>query len=383
MNYDGLEGLAQALFEESGDALFLVDPETDQLLDANSTAQRLTGLPLRELLRLPLDRLLRFGGPGGLKQLRSAAGESGAFHAQDGYSLCTAQPDVYTPVNVTVSRLHVRPQTLALITARDAREQFAAQSRLQQAEQELRRLLAAVPDCLWGAEIDAAGRWSYRYVSPAAEQITGQPAAVFLGGVHRWWSVVHPEDQPRWEKALARLRAGQPTQEEYRVARPDGSCRWVRETVRVGAGGGGRALRLYGVVSDITPYRQAEARACPGDERLRGLLDGGPVPAFLKDADGRFVYANRPFAALCGKAPAEVVGRTDGDLFPAEVVRALRQGDAAILAGEKPPEALASVAAPDGVLRRWLVFKYPVTGANGQRLLGGMAVDVTDRGRPT
>ena len=43
MKHDHLEGLAQALFEESGDALFLFDPDSHQLLDANSTAQRLCG----------------------------------------------------------------------------------------------------------------------------------------------------------------------------------------------------------------------------------------------------------------------------------------------------------------------------------------------------
>ena len=36
------EELVQTLFEESGDALFLFDPSTDQLVDVNFTVQRLT-----------------------------------------------------------------------------------------------------------------------------------------------------------------------------------------------------------------------------------------------------------------------------------------------------------------------------------------------------
>ena len=36
--------LSRALFEESGDALFLFDPESDHLLEVNPTAERLTGL---------------------------------------------------------------------------------------------------------------------------------------------------------------------------------------------------------------------------------------------------------------------------------------------------------------------------------------------------
>ena len=51
--------LARTLFEESGDALFLFDPDSGELLDANPTAQRLSGFPLAVLRRLPVSYLFR------------------------------------------------------------------------------------------------------------------------------------------------------------------------------------------------------------------------------------------------------------------------------------------------------------------------------------
>ena len=36
------------------------------------------------------------------------------------------------------------------------------------------------------AEIDASGRWAYRYFSPTVETLTGQPPHFFLAGAHRW-----------------------------------------------------------------------------------------------------------------------------------------------------------------------------------------------------
>src|SRR6266849_5213332 len=122
MRHDELEGLAQALFEESGDALFLFDPDTDQLLDANSTAQRLSGFPLRELLRMPVTTLFHFSGLEGLEELRQASRKSGVFHSQEGYFIRTMQEGVWVPVNLTIARLHVKPKTLGLITARDVRK---------------------------------------------------------------------------------------------------------------------------------------------------------------------------------------------------------------------------------------------------------------------
>jgi len=45
MRHSTAKDLAQALFEEAGDALFLFDPETDQVQDINPMAERLSGFP--------------------------------------------------------------------------------------------------------------------------------------------------------------------------------------------------------------------------------------------------------------------------------------------------------------------------------------------------
>src|SRR5262245_63231646 len=63
MNHDLYAGLARALFEESDEALFLIDPETGQVLDANAAAQRLCGLSLRAILDSPVHDFFR--GEGG------------------------------------------------------------------------------------------------------------------------------------------------------------------------------------------------------------------------------------------------------------------------------------------------------------------------------
>src|SRR5438034_9056121 len=101
MKHDQLEGLAQALFEECGDALFLFDPDTQQLLDANSTAQRLSGFPLRELLHFSVGQLFRFEGSGGLQPFRPPSRKTGIFHSAEGYSLRTTRNAFWIPVNLT------------------------------------------------------------------------------------------------------------------------------------------------------------------------------------------------------------------------------------------------------------------------------------------
>lgn len=251
-SFEPLEGLAQALFEESADALFIVEPETGQLLDANSMAQRLTGLPLRELLRMEVTQLFRSKNDSHLGNLIQAARQTRVFLSQPGYYLRTTQTGVWVPVDLSVSRLRVKPTTLGLVTARDVRTHQEALAQARKTEADLRRLLDMVPDCVWAAEVDARGHWSYRYFSPTIERITGHPQEHFQAGMHRWWSMIHPEDQARWEKAMVRYKGGQAGQEEYRIVRLDAAVRRVRDSVRVHREGPDQSLWLAGVITDIT-----------------------------------------------------------------------------------------------------------------------------------
>ncbi len=279
MNANDSEGLARALFVEAGDALFLFDPQTDQLLDVNPMAERLTDFPRAEMLRLPATYLFRYGGKGGMQRLRQACHETMVFHAQDGFYLRNRQDGVWVPVNLTVTRLHVQPRTLALITARDVRERHETQARLQEAEGELRRVLASVSDCLWSARLDGAGRWEYRYLSPVVERITGRSPAFFLAGPDCWADLVHPEDRPRWRSAGPSPR--RPTESGRIPNRPAGRRRPLGARQRPGQPipKGPRRKDKGGI--DATARRrfllpEAGRRA---DRRHRSAAGRGTVPA--------------------------------------------------------------------------------------------------------
>ncbi|MCC6421046.1 MAG: PAS domain S-box protein [Gemmataceae bacterium] len=294
--------LSKALFQEVGDGLFLLDPDTDQLLDVNPAAERLSGLTRDQLLAQPATYWLRAGmrGHGSNQRLRRAASNSGIFHSQEGFFL-RAAGGTWVPVNVTISRLHLKPKTLALITARDIRAQRQAHAQRQEAERELRRVLASIPDCLWSAEADAAGRWEYRYFSPVVTRLTGRSPDSFLGGPERWRAVVHSDDRPVWLALLARLRGGQAGQEEYRLVREDGEVRWVRDSVLVSPGEG-ESLRLDGVLTDVTEARHAAAER---DRFFELSLDLLCVAGF----DGCFKRLNPSWELTLGWERAELLDR--------------------------------------------------------------------------
>lgn len=334
-DYDS-EELARALFEEAGDALFLFDPDTDKLLDVNPMAQRLSGLGRRDLLEMPTTYLFRFEGENkaGMSRLRQASRKSGIFHSQEGFFMRTNRDGVWIPVNLTIARLHMKPKTLGLITVRDLREQREAHAELKKMEAELRRVMASVSDCLWSAEVDPKGQWTYRYFSPVVEKITGRLPAHFLESVRRWWDTVHPDDREKWQKSLGRLKSGQATHEEYRVVWPDGSIHWVRDSVLVSKAADGRSLRLDGVLTDITEHKLAEAALQASEERYRELFENANDAIYTHDLQGNFTSANKAVEHLTGYSRDELLKLNISHLVEPSQLELAREMIQRKLAGE-------------------------------------------------
>jgi PAS domain-containing protein len=119
MRYQEIIGLAQALFEESADALFLLDASAENVLDANGAAQRLSGLPLRDLLASSVSELFQFDDIHELRPipanscrgLNPSAVRHGHFR--------TIRPAIWLPVDVRFTQLLVRPHRLTLLLVRD------------------------------------------------------------------------------------------------------------------------------------------------------------------------------------------------------------------------------------------------------------------------
>ena len=105
-------------------------------------------------------------------------------------------------------------------------------------------------------------RQKYLYASPGLERILGMPAEEFRqstlisdGGQ----DVVHPEDHERVQKVYDRFMAGGlEWQVDYRLLRPDGEIRWVREMGKAHLINHGIPEQTIGVLQDITAQKIAE-----------------------------------------------------------------------------------------------------------------------------
>jgi len=373
------EELVQTLFEESGDALFLFDPDSEQMVDVNPTVQRLSGFTRQECLHQPVSYFFRSETPGRLNQLRQAFRKTGVFHSQEDFLLRTKDEGIWVPLNLTITRLHVRPKILGMITARDIREQRQTHRQLKKTEAELRRVLASVSDYLWSVEIDRAGGVRSCYTSPVVEKVTGRPPEYYERWPEAMLDTVHPEDRPRLEEIVARLRTEPAAagEYEYRIVRPDGTVRWLRNSVRASHDADGD-LRLDGVVTDITERKAGEGAVLVSEARYRSLTENLEQCIFLKDAELRFSAANRRFCESVGLSEEQLIGKNDADLYPAELAAKYQADDRRVLTEGKRQE-LEEQNLSGGKLRTVRVVKTPVKDADGRNVgVLGIFWDVTE-----
>ncbi|MBN1476410.1 PAS domain S-box protein [Candidatus Sumerlaeota bacterium] len=114
--------MARALFEEVNDAVFVFDPESEQITDANPMAQRLSGHQRSDLLQMRLTDLLTAPAEEGMRRLLESSRVTTLFHSQEGFRL-RQRDGGEIEINVSVSRVHLRPHPQALLIVRDITDQ--------------------------------------------------------------------------------------------------------------------------------------------------------------------------------------------------------------------------------------------------------------------
>jgi NRAMP (natural resistance-associated macrophage protein)-like metal ion transporter len=116
-------------------------------------------------------------------------------------------------------------------------------------------------------------------------------------------------------------------------------------------------------------------------EQLDALMTQLQGIAFIKDTAGKYVYFGAASSSALGHDPKDLLGRSDQDLWPAEIADANRQHDDLVLKQGQRYEGI-EVIPRHGEPRSWFVMKFPIVERATQKVfLGGIGIDITDRSR--
>ncbi|HEX8174161.1 MAG TPA: PAS domain S-box protein [Pyrinomonadaceae bacterium] len=159
-------------------------------------------------------------------------------------------------------------------SARDITERKLTEEKLQESERRFRHLAENINEVFWIATPD---RYEVLYVSPAYEEIWGRTCESLYERGDSFIDVIYHEDRDRMRRVFERLRQGENKDEQYRIVRPDGSIRWIRDRAYAVKDEEGTVIQVVGIAEDITERRMAQERIHEADQRAikeyKRLLD--------------------------------------------------------------------------------------------------------------
>jgi PAS domain S-box-containing protein len=137
----------------------------------------------------------------------------------------------------------------------DVTDRVQAEQALRESEKKLRLALDAAEMGFWEWDIqNQAVNWSAQ-----VERIFGMPSGSFTGNFEAVNNAILPEDrEPHYAAIQATLEQGIEFNPDFRIQRPDGEIRWLSSWGDVIRDEQGLPIRMLGVVTDITPRKQAE-----------------------------------------------------------------------------------------------------------------------------
>ncbi len=149
------------------------------------------------------------------------------------------------------------------------------------------------------------------YVSPAYSEVFGEEAPPGGSGLALWAAIIHPFDRDRVIKTYRNAPDRKSYNLTYRIIRPDGKVRWIRDRGHPVEEDTGAAVIIAGVIEDISDLRTVSESLESLGQKYSAVLRGeSDLLIFCLQASHRIVEVNRGFERLMGYAPGEVVGKS-------------------------------------------------------------------------
>ena len=143
-----------------------------------------------------------------------------------------------------------------------------------------------------------------------------------------------------------------------------------------------RAISIVAeMIATIWQREESERVLSQTIAQYTAMIDTVPALMYLKGIDHRYISVNESFCRHVGKTEDEIIGFTDGDIYPPERADEYSRSDQTVLNQDGPSisQEVRSTDA-DGNTRWMSVTKVPVHDSNGDIIaITGLVQDITDR----
>ncbi|MEC4812823.1 MAG: PAS domain-containing protein [Scytonema sp. PMC 1069.18] len=286
---------------------------------------------------------------------------------------------------------------------------------LKDTQKQFLLLAENIQDMLW---ISNPLKSKVLYVSPAYEYIWGRNKESLYANSREWVDAIHPEDRNYVEAVYYENIMKGKLDEEYRIVRPDGEMRWIRDRGFAIKNEDGEVECVIGIAQDITKSKQVEDTLKQLNEELevrvqqrtleisklykqleeelherqrvevalrrseaqfRSLCEFAPIGIFKADAQGRNIYSNPRCQAICGCTFEKGLGDWKDFVHPDDIQMMMAEWNASIAAKQEYYSEVRFVNSHQNI--RFCRVKSAPLLSDTEELIGhvGIVEDITEK----
>lgn len=261
----------------------------------------------------------------------------------------------------------------------DITERKEEKRRSEQRRRRLEQILKTVPACV--AQLNPSGE--FVFANDRAEEVLGlEPDDVTDRAYNDPdWKIKDLDGNPIPDEELPFRRVADTGTPLYDVRH---IIEWPDGTRKILLVNGAPLLDDDGAVEKVIFALADVTEQVVRKRRLEAILENTTAPLFMKNRDGEYLLVNKGWRELFGLENTEVRGRTDTDLFAAEMAAEVEKNDQKVIETGDPVNEEERILI-DGEERTFLTSKTPVydvgneTDPESPVALFGVANDITEQ----
>ncbi|MFB6297251.1 MAG: PAS domain S-box protein [Salinirussus sp.] len=296
--YEDVRIRFQRLFESTNDAILVVTPAGDEIVECNPAACDLLGYTREALRSVSPTDTIHADDRGRFRSFLRNVQEAGQRSIDD--LACQTKEGERRQLEVSAATLEESEQSRIILSARDVTDRKAYERELEVKSQ-------AMDEAPVGITITDPDQEDNPmiYVNEGFEALTGYSEAEALGHNHRFLQGEATRSEPVAELRAA-VEEARPASVELRNYRKDGSQFWNRVSIAPVRDDDGTVTNYVGFQQDVSERREREHDL----HLFRKAVENAGHAVMITDREGTIEYVNPVFEAESGYTRAEAVGRT-------------------------------------------------------------------------
>jgi PAS domain S-box-containing protein len=274
-----------------------------------------------------------------------------------------------------ISQLKTRVEAELESTKQQLKE---TQEKLKRVEGDFTLVTRNLQEVFWISDVE---KKKILYISPGYAKIWGRSCESLYQSPLSWLEAIHPEDRERVFQAAKTKQMLGTYNEEYRINKPDGSVRWIRDRAFPIFNEQGQPHIVTGVAEDITDQKISQLALKESEARFAQIVQNLKLVLWLYCYESHsIIYVSPAYEVIWGRSCQEVYVNPRAwvdAVHPEDRERVFEQSFT-----NRPSDDFEyeyRILRPDGSLR-WIASRiYSIRNEKGElHRLAGVARDITE-----